>query len=98
MDEENAELMKEAVRLLKIIARPQLNELRERFETTMLTSDKRKEIWEAMDGTRSLADISKKVGASAETVRVFSSEIEAKWSDAAEVKRIGKSIYPRRLI
>ena len=98
MDEEGAELMKEAVRLLRVIARPQLNELRERFDGAMLTSDKRREMWDEMDGSRSLADVAKKVGVSAEAVRIFSGEIETKWSDAAEVRRIGKSIYVRRLI
>ena len=96
-DDENTELLKEAVRLLRIIARPQLNELKERFESTMLTSEKRRQMWEEMDGSRSLADIAKKVGVSAEAVRVFSSEIEARWTDLADVKRHGKSIYPRRL-
>lgn len=98
MDDEGTKLMKEAVRLLKIIARPQLNELRERFESAMLTSEKRREMWQEMDGSRSLTDISKKVGVSAEAVRLFSTEIEAKWSDAAEVLRTGKSVYTRRLI
>ena len=97
-DDEHTEILREAVRLLKIIARPQLNELRERFETAMLTSAKRKEMWELMDGKRSLTDIAKKVGVSNEAVRKLASEIEASWPDAAEVRRIGRSLYIRSLI
>ena len=98
MDEETKSLLHEAVRLLRIIARPSLVELRERFEGQMLASKKRREMWSEMDGSRSLADIARKVSVSHEAVRLFVSELEARWPDVVEVRRSGKSMYPRKLL
>ncbi len=99
MDDEGKvlQLLQEAVRLLRIIARPSLVELRERFEGQMLASSKRREMWGEMDGSRSIADIARKVGVSHEAVRQFANELEARWPDAVEVRRSGKSMYPRKL-
>jgi len=98
MEEEVFGLAREAVWLLRIMARPQITELRERFSSGMLASAKRREMWELMDGNRSLTDIGRKVGTTAEAVRQFLAEVEAKWPDLVEVKRSGAGAYPRRLI
>ena len=97
-DDDAVELLREGVRLLRLIARPQIVELRERFENAMLASPKRRKMWDAMDGNRNLSDIGKKVGTSAEAVRVFVAEAEAKWPEAIEVDRSGPAAYPKRLI
>ena|SRR3990172_12394770 len=96
--DEVAELLKEAIRLLRIIARPQVTELRERFQSAMLASPKRRQMWEHMDGRRSLSDIGRKVGTTSEAVRQFVAEIEGKWPDLIEVDRGGGAAFPKRLI
>ena len=93
-----APLLREAVWLLRVIARPQMTELRERFGAAMLASPKRRKMWEYMDGKRSLSDIGRKVGTSAEAVRVFLVDVEEKWPDAVEVNRSGAGTFPRALI
>ena len=98
MDDEAMELLREAVRLLRLLARPQLVELRERFESAMLSSAKRRQMWELMDGTRSLADIGGKVKTTSEAVRQFVVEAESKWPDLIAVNRTGAGTYPRRLV
>jgi hypothetical protein len=98
MEEEVTGLLREAVWLLRIMARPQITELRERFSSGMLASAKRREMWELMDGNRSLSDIGRKVGTSTEAVRQFLGEVEGKWPDLVEVNKSGAGIYPRRLI
>ena len=98
MEEEVTELLREAVRLLRIMARPQMTELRERFSTSMLASAKRRKMWEHMDGNRSLTDIGRKVGTSTEAVRQFLAEVEAKWPGVVEVNKSGAGTFPRRLI
>lgn len=96
--DESLELLREAVRLLRILVRPHVMELRERFASAMLGSSKRRQMWEYMDGNRSLADIGRKVGTSAEAVRLFVVDIEEKWPDVVEVKKSGAGTFPRRLI
>jgi len=98
MDDEAIELLREAVRLLRVVARPQLTELRERFQSAMLSSPKRQQMWELMDGTRSLGDIAGKVKTTSEAVRQFVVEAEAKWPDVIAVNRTGAGTYARRLI
>jgi len=97
-NDEVTALLKEAVGLLRIIARPQIVELRERFNASMLSSAKRREMWANMDGSRTLSDIGRKVGTSTEAVRLFVGETQAKWPDLLEVKASGGAMYPRRLI
>ena len=75
-NESNDELLKEAVRLLRVIATPQIREMEERFEAALLTSKKRSEMWALMNGTRTLADIASEVGVSREAVRLFLREAE----------------------
>ena len=96
--ESTDELLIEAIRLLRIIARPQITELQERFTNSMLSSPKRQAMWEQMDGSRSLGDIGKKVGTSSEAVRLFVNEAEEKWPDVLELNRSGAGTFPRRLI
>ena len=98
MDDEAMELLREAVRLLRLLARPQLTELRERFESAMLSSSKRRQMWELMDGTRSLPDIAGKVKTTSEAVRQFVVEAEAKWPDLIVLNRTAAGTYPRRLV
>lgn len=98
MDEDVIELLREAVWLLRMIAKPQITELRERFSSGMLASAKRRKMWEQMDGSRSLSDIGRKVGTSAEAVRQFLAEVEAKWPELVEVNKSGGATFPRRLI
>lgn len=96
--DETNELLREAVRLLHVIARPQLNELRDRFEASMLTSAKRQRMWEAMNGTRTLADIAEEAGTSGEAVRQFVREIEDSdsFADLLESGSGGGPQRPRR--
>jgi hypothetical protein len=98
MEGEVTDLLREAVRLLRIMARPQITELRERFSSSMLASAKRRKMWEHMDGNRSLTDIGNKVGTTAEAVRQFLADVEAKWPDLVEVNKSGAATFPRRLI
>jgi len=98
MEEDVTELLREAVRLLHIMARPQIIELRERFSSAMLASAKRRKMWDLMDGNRSLTDIGRKVGTTAEAVRQFLAEVEARWPELVEVKKSGAGAFPRRLI
>lgn len=95
---ESLELLREAVRLLRVLVRPQLIELRERFASAMLGSAKRRQMWQHMDGNSSLSDIGRKVGTSAEAVRQFLVDIEEKWPDVVEVKKLGAGTFPRALI
>ena len=81
------ELLKEVVRLLRIIAGPQLQELNERFRTSLLTSEKRRAMWDAMDGTRSLAEIGRAVGVSGEAVRQFLREVEVSFPQLVQTSR-----------
>ncbi len=98
-DEETTELLREAVKLLRIIARPQMLEIRGRFEAGMLSSPKRREMWEAMDGTRSVPDIAKHVGTSTEAVRVFAKDVQEKFPDFIELDRVGGGAQmPRRTL
>jgi hypothetical protein len=91
------QLLQQAIRLLRIMARPQIAEIRERFEADVLISAKRRQIWEAMDGTKSLATIAKEVGASAEAVRLLVREIEERFPDLIEFERSGSGPQlPRR--
>jgi hypothetical protein len=64
----------------------------------MLTSPKRQQMWQLMDGTRSLADIGAKVKTTSEAVRQFIVEAEAKWPDLIVVERTGGKMYPRRRV
>ena len=96
--DESLELLREAVRLLRILARPQMIELRERFASAMLGSAKRRQMWQYMDGNRSLTDIGRKVGTSAEAVRQFLIDIEEKWPGVVEAKKLGAGTFPRALI
>jgi hypothetical protein len=98
MEEDATELLREAVWLLRIMARAQITELRERFSSGLLASARRRQMWELMDGNRSLTDIGRKVGTSTEAVRQFLAEVEAKWPDLVVVNRSGAGVYPRRLI
>ncbi len=98
MNDEEGALLQEAVWLLRIIARPQMVEFRERFESAMLGTAKRREMWEEMDDSRSIADIRRKVGVSHEAVRQFVSEVQARWPDAMKIRKSGNSVYPRRLL
>ena len=97
-EDEVTSLLSQAVALLRIIARPQMVELRERFEAAMLTTAKRGEMWAAMDGSRSLSVIARQVGTSQEAVRQFLMQVQTKWPDVVEVKTVGAAIFPRRLI
>ena len=97
-DEEIKELLTQVVGLLRIIARPQMIEVRGRFEASMLSTSKRRDMWVAMDGTRTLADIGRKVGTSAEAVRQFLADVQEKWPDLIEVKASGGATYPRHLV
>ncbi|MEX0787045.1 MAG: hypothetical protein WD939_10450 [Dehalococcoidia bacterium] len=74
--DETVELLRRAVRLLEVLATPQLRELRERFDMTLLTSAKRREMWTRMDGTRSLSEIAGEVGVTSEAVRLFLREAQ----------------------
>ena len=96
--DQSLELLREAVRLLRILVRPQIIEIRQRFASAMLGSSKRRQMWEYMDGNRSLADIGRKVGTSAEAVRLFLVDVEEKWPDVVEVNKSGAGTFPRRLI
>ena len=97
-EEQVVSLLGEVVKLLRVIARPQIAELEERFSASMLTSDRRKAMWERMDGTRSLAGIATEVGTSAEAVRQFLREIEAKFPDLVEVSSGPGAQKPTRRI
>jgi len=96
--DETTELLKEIVYLLRIVARPQLTELRERFAASLITSLKRRRMWEAMDGNKTLAEIAKEVGTSAEAVRLFVREIEENFTDLIEFSGGGPQRPKRRLI
>lgn len=97
-DEETARLLREAVLMLRILALPQLRELRQTFEVEMLASEKRRKMWELMDGSRSLADIGRQVGTSGEAVGQFVAEVVKKWPDLIEVTKTGGTAQPRRLV
>jgi hypothetical protein len=88
-EDESVVLLREAVRLLRIIARPHIRELEERFRASMLTSEKRRQMWDAMNGSRSLADIGKEVATTAEAVRQFVREVEMNFPDLIEFEREG---------
>ena len=98
MDDEAIELLREAVRLLRVLARPQLTELRERFQSTMLSSPKRRQMWVLMDGTKSLTDIAREVKTTGEAVRQFVAEVESKWPDLIEVNKTGAGAFAQRLM
>ncbi len=97
-DELTEALLKEMISLLRIIARPQLTELRDRFDSSMLTSAKRREMWSLMNGNRTITEIAKAVGTSGEAVRQFVAEVEEKFSEAIEVDRSIGAARPRKLI
>ena len=97
-EDESLELLREAVRLLRVLVRPQMIELRERFASAMLGSAKRRQMWQCMDGNRNLTDIGRKVGTSAEAVRQFLVDVETKWPDVVEVKKLGAATFPRALM
>ena len=98
-DEQVTALLSEAVKLLRVIARPQIGELQERFSASMLTSANRKAMWAAIDGTKNLAEIARQVGTSPEAVRQFVREIEAKFPDLVETQSGAGGQRPiRRLI
>jgi len=97
-NDEITTLLSQAVALLRIIARPQMVELRERFQAAMMTTGKREEMWAAMDGEKSLSEIARAVGTSQEAVRQFLIQIQTKWPDVVDVKTVGGAIYPQRLI
>ena len=84
-EDETNELLREVVYLLRIIARPELTQLRDRFEASLLTSQKRRRMWDEMDGSRTLADIAKVAGTSSEAVRLFVKDIEENFPDLIEV-------------
>ena len=98
MEDEATQLLREAVKLLRVIARPQMRELEERFNAGMLTSSKRKAMWAAMDGTQTLAEIAKLAGTSSEAVRQFVRDIEQSFPDLIEVEPALGGQQPRRRI
>lgn len=83
-DDETVQLLRQAVWLLRLIAGPQIRELNERFEASMLTSEKRRAMWSAMDGTKTLAEIGKQVEISGEAVRQFVREVEENFPELVE--------------
>lgn len=93
---EVVELLKEAVRLLRIMAAPQIQDLRERFGAAMLTSEKRRAMWGAMDGTKSLAEIGRSVGVSGEAVRQFVREVEVSFPQLVETSHEAGGQKPLR--
>jgi len=97
-DPEAIQLLREAVRLLRVLAGPQIRELNERFAATMLTSEKRRGMWGAMDGTRTLAEIGKEVGVSGEAVRQFLREVEDNFPDLVETSRESGAQRPTRRV
>ena len=97
-DEDIKELLSQAVGLLRIMAKPQMLELKERFEASMLSTPKRREMWMAMDGTRTLAEIGRKVGTSGEAVRQFLVDVQERWPELIELKPSAGGNRPRRLI
>ena len=96
LDETNA-LLREMTALLRILARPQLTEMRERFHSVMLASEKRRQMWAEMDGSRSVADIARKVGASGEAVRQFLQDVEEKFPGIIETPRKNNAIWPKKV-
>jgi hypothetical protein len=99
LDEKGSELMVEAVRLLRIIARPQIQEMTSQFHQSLLTSPKRRAMWVAFDGTKGFAEVAKEAQVTPEAVRQFVREIEATFPDFIELKREGNLQRPaRRLI
>lgn len=97
-DDELVPLLEETVRLLRVIARPQLRELQAGFSEKMLTSPKREAMWEAMNGSRSLAEIAEEAGVTAEAVRQFVREVEEKYPDLVDSQRGGGPQKPLRRI
>lgn len=96
---ETVELLREAVRLLRILAAPQIHELRQRFEATVLTSANRRAMWDLMDGTRSLAEVGRAVGTSSEAVRQFFREVQESFPELVEtVPGPGPQRPARRMI
>jgi len=95
---ETDELLREVVHLLRILARPQLVELRDRFQASLLTSPKRHRMWEAMDGSRTLADIAREAGTSGEAVRLFVRDIQESFPDLIEFAGTGPQRPRRRMI
>ena len=96
--DETNELLREIVNLLRIVARPQVAELRERFKAAMLSSAKRQQMWDAMDGNKTLADIAREVGTSAEAVRLFVRDVEEGFADLIDSGGNGPQRPRRRLI
>jgi hypothetical protein len=98
MNEESLLLLREAVRLLRIVAGPEIRETKERFATTMLTSDRRRQMWLAMDGTKTLGEIGKAVGASGEAVRQFVRDVEQGFPDLIAANPDAGPQRPMRLL
>jgi len=95
-DEEIKDLLSQVVALLSIMARPQIIELKERFDAAMLSTPKRRKMWSVMDGTRTISDIGREAGTSGEAVRQFLADVQEKWPGAVEVKAAAGANYPRR--
>lgn len=97
-EDETKELLLQVVYLLRIIARPELTQLRDRFEVSLLTSPKRRRMWEEMDGSRTLADLAKVAGTTSEAVRLFVKDIAENFPDLIDVGGDGPQRPLRRLI
>ena len=98
-DEALVELLGEAVRLLRVVARPHLVELEASFATNLLTSPKRVAMWKAMDGARNMAESAKEAGVTSEAVRQFLREVEERYPDLIDPRRgSGPQRPSRRMI
>lgn len=97
-DDEVVQLLRESVRLLRVIARPHIRELEERFAAGMLTSAKRKAMWHSMDGSKTLGEIATEAGTSSEAVRQFVREVEDTFPDLIEIEAGAGPQKPRRTL
>ena len=86
-EEESIKLLREVVRLLRVMARPQLVELEASFTASVLTSPKREAMWRAMDGSRSMTEIAQEAGVTSEAVRQLLREVEDRYPDLVDSRR-----------
>lgn len=99
MNDEKQEIIQELRRIayyLALLAEDKVNEKRTAFEAKYLTTVKRKQMWNLMDGTMNISDIAEKVNVSQEAVRIFVVELEKE--GLVEVQAEGRGRYARRLI
>jgi hypothetical protein len=85
-------------RHLKLLALETLSELRAEIHTTLLTTASRRKMWDEIDGEKSISEIGRSAGVTAEAARLFFKEIDHSPHAIIQWIRTPRARIPKKLV